>query len=527
MDRNFHTDDFERLLREKSNEFRMYPSKRIWHSVYNNIHPGRKWPSVAMSILLITALFLVGYLNTKNTNSYAASQKNLPDQKIVSQARSPQSVSKNMFDYTAVSSHLTANTISSPKQEITTGLNYNNGITSSSNKKQAALLSSTPLTPKEAVAENARFHTDIISEENKLTTFSLNSTSVAVDAGDLKTPTTGEHDQLAPENPQSGVLALASLEKTSIHNLETLPVKNDLLTSYNNKQPSVTVPALALATSTNNIPATKKDNISAEDKEWIENYALYNRPAAKKWIGKLAWQIYATPSVVYRSLYIDQNFGNTITTPLPISSLNEDINKAVNQKPSIGFEIGTGLLYQVVKGVKLKAGIQLNYTRYTAEAYQNTHPVATKLTMHDYETGMAYEVYRTTPYSNKNGLEFTKLHNETFQLSLPIGADLKLWGNDYLQWNVGVTVQPTYVPFGKSYLISSDKRNYIKETSMINRWNVNAGVETFISYKADNGLTYQIGPQFRTQLFSTNIKQIAVQEKLLNYGLKFGISKNF
>src|SRR5436190_10887165 len=102
MDRNFHTDDFEQLLREKSNEFRMYPSKRIWHSVYNNIHPGRKWPSVAMSILLITALFLVGYLNTKNTNSYASSQKNLPDQNIVSQAQSSQSVSKNVFDYTAI-----------------------------------------------------------------------------------------------------------------------------------------------------------------------------------------------------------------------------------------------------------------------------------------------------------------------------------------------------------------------------------------------------------------------------------------
>src|SRR6188768_3370198 len=69
MDRNFHTDDFERLLREKSDEFRMYPSKRIWHSIYNNIHPGRKWPSVAMSITLISALLITGYLNTNNAVS--------------------------------------------------------------------------------------------------------------------------------------------------------------------------------------------------------------------------------------------------------------------------------------------------------------------------------------------------------------------------------------------------------------------------------------------------------------------------
>jgi len=75
MDRNLHTDDFVRLLREKSDEFRMYPSKRIWFSIYNNIHPCRKWPSVAMSITLISALLLVGYLNTNNAASSSAKEK--------------------------------------------------------------------------------------------------------------------------------------------------------------------------------------------------------------------------------------------------------------------------------------------------------------------------------------------------------------------------------------------------------------------------------------------------------------------
>ena len=58
MDRKFHTDDFERLLKEMSDEFKMYPSKRIWNSIYNNIHPQRNWPSVGMSISLIFTLIL-------------------------------------------------------------------------------------------------------------------------------------------------------------------------------------------------------------------------------------------------------------------------------------------------------------------------------------------------------------------------------------------------------------------------------------------------------------------------------------
>ena len=59
---------------------------------------------------------------------------------------------------------------------------------------------------------------------------------------------------------------------------------------------------------------------------------------------------------------------------------------------------------------------------------------------------------------------------------------------------------------------------------MLTRWNFNAGFETFVSFKS-NGLTWQIGPQFRKQLFTTNSKTFAVEEKLLNYGIKFGVSK--
>jgi hypothetical protein len=196
----------------------------------------------------------------------------------------------------------------------------------------------------------------------------------------------------------------------------------------------------------------------------------------------------------------------------------------VIHKASYGFEIGTGVNYSVWAWLTLKAGLQFNYTRYNAEAFQNTHPVTTRITMHDYETNSSYEETRATPYSNKSGLEQVNLHNETFQVSIPLGMDLRLLGNETLQWRVGATIQPTYVPAGKSYLISSDRRNYVKETSMINRWNLNAGFETFLSYKAPNGIRFDLGPQYRRQLFTTNNRQIAVEEKLYGIGLKFGVS---
>ena len=63
---NYNIDNFEKLLKEGSDEFKMYPTKRVWHSIYNNIHPGRRWPSIAMCITLISILLLVGFLNTHN-----------------------------------------------------------------------------------------------------------------------------------------------------------------------------------------------------------------------------------------------------------------------------------------------------------------------------------------------------------------------------------------------------------------------------------------------------------------------------
>jgi hypothetical protein len=292
---------------------------------------------------------------------------------------------------------------------------------------------------------------------------------------------------------------------------ESLQVKNSNLVVItdvkNDNNKALNIP---LTNNKAELPS-KENNMSDEEKAWVENFALYNRPAPKKWAGKLKWQMYITPSVVYRELK------NSIAT-------QPDINTEVSQHPSFGVEIGGGILYPVFKGINLKTGIQFNFTRYNTDGFANSHPVATSITLTT-ATGQLYQGYRSTPYSNNDGITPLKLHNETYQISLPIGMDVKLAGNDNLQWNIGATIQPSYIVGGRSYLISTDKRNYVKETDFINRWNLNAGFETYISYKTDNGFTLQFGPQFRKQIFTTNSKQYTVEEKLTNYGFKFGISK--
>ena len=545
MDRNFHTDDFERMLREKSDEFRMYPSKRIWHSVYNNIHPGHKWPSVAMCITLISALLLVGYLNTRNANSYTGIKKfNSNDQTIAFNQIKP-----TQFFAPIIIADGTSG--ADPLIKYTSdNSNKFKGKESFKNSKSVKSFLFTQATPSnqqtiKLVEESPSLSINISSEDDLLP-INSNDKKANVELTINNQPSTQEGEIYIKSQKELSTIAVSDLEQVNIGK-ETAETDNKSMAvksidhaveidldsysteEFNNHEvgnkAAIQIDKIVSSVEQLKLASNKIVIVGTADKNWIDNYALYNRPVPKKWANKLDWQIYATPSVVYRTLNNSSAFGNTLNaTPFAISSSNQNINSSVIQTPSLGLELGSGLNYLILKNVRIKGAFQLNFTRYNAHAFANSHPVATKLTMHNFETETLYEVYRSTAYSNNSGLESIKLHNETFQISLPVGVDLKLIGNERLQWNIGATIQPSFVAGGKSYLISSDRHNYVKETSMLTRWNFNAGFETFVSFKS-NGLTWQIGPQFRKQLFTTNSKTFAVEEKLLNYGIKFGVSK--
>ncbi|MDB5198127.1 MAG: hypothetical protein JWO92_90 [Chitinophagaceae bacterium] len=66
MERKFYSENFEKFLKGHADQFKMTPSKKVWHGIYNDLHPGRRWPSVAMSMVFIFTLVIIGHLNTNN-----------------------------------------------------------------------------------------------------------------------------------------------------------------------------------------------------------------------------------------------------------------------------------------------------------------------------------------------------------------------------------------------------------------------------------------------------------------------------
>src|SRR5690606_34620470 len=103
---------------------------------------------------------------------------------------------------------------------------------------------------------------------------------------------------------------------------------------------------------------------------------------------------------------------------------------------------------------------------------------------------------------NFSGYFAEDLKNQYYQLSVPVGLELRVLGSDKFQFNVAGTIQPTYLLNKNTYLITNDYKNYTREPSLVRKWNVNAGTEAFISYSSGD-LKWQVGPQFRYQLLSS------------------------
>lgn len=77
----FNMTNFEQSLKEHADDFTIVPSRRVWQGIYNDMHPGKKWPSIPMTFMLLLTLLGIGYLNHTPINQVQQdinlNQKNL------------------------------------------------------------------------------------------------------------------------------------------------------------------------------------------------------------------------------------------------------------------------------------------------------------------------------------------------------------------------------------------------------------------------------------------------------------------
>jgi hypothetical protein len=563
MEKSFYTDgNFERLLREQTDRFTMQPTKKVWHSVYNNLHPARRWPSVAISLLLVVSILLLGYLNKTNSSekgsSLTAAVKQLPATAVAVQSSIHSAINiPSDNNNTTVPRNNTAaarqpnnraphnNITANAPQRTGAVTTHNNRRTGAGNTVAANSNNNTVNTGSTTIAETGNTIAANTGNNNRLpvaaglvsgTTEAPLQTAAEIKGVSASANTIAETGMTASaaagtvtSSTENGIAESSAAEKD-------ITVDNNLLkqagsnTSTNPAEPAKNARDMAkLKTAA----SMKTALITTEDKAWMDDHAFYNKRNRGRWKNKLSWNVYATPSVSYRVLFDNTKSGENgpaVPSFPPRLLSDKEIESNVTHKPGPGLEIGAALVYAISKKWRIKAGVQANYNSYAVYANEIAHPFSTTLSLNNLHTGNLDVESRFTSISNIEGGRNNRLNSYSYQLALPVGFDYKIKGNNTISWYAGASLQPSFVLGGNAYLLSADRQAYAEtkgdDKSMMRKFNLAFGAETFVSYKKGN-YTFMAGPKLRYQLLTTNSNAFTVGEKVYNFGLSLGVLKNF
>jgi hypothetical protein len=465
MKRNFDNREFEQYIKRNADQYRMMPSEKVWKGISNNLHTRKRWYGLGLILLLLGTAVSVTWVMV----SYPVSQK----QGVISD--------KN---------------VKSP--EVSQAIKQNR-------TKPTIAIGSIPTFDKPGI------------DDKSIAAKSFADLAINITPGVTPVLVAESNNPFAqsPEKPLHNITDEIKPDRLQITDLS--PVVPVYVIPADNKT-SFTDPL--------NISAEAKSNPDAHPLT-IENIATGAYAKKQSFKKRVIWQLFFTPTVSYRKLSDNKSFKNSNFFfnnqgyGYPFTS-SADVNTAVTHKPDIGLELGFSAGYLLSKTVKLTAGLQFNINRYDIRAYIYNREPAT-ITLNGGSGNNSVTTW--TSYRNYNGYKSDWLKNFYFSVSAPVGAQIRLFGNNKTNYGVAGTIQPTYILRDRAYLISTDYKNYAEVPDLIRHFNVNTSFETFISYKTRN-TRWQIGPQVRYQVLSSFQNKYPIKENLFDFGLKVGISLN-
>ena len=497
MEQHFNQEeDFELFLKESTDDFKMYPSRKIWYSLYNGLHPAKKWPSLAVSLFLISVMLYLGVSN--NNNIY---------KKIDNKQKIASIIADHYFEDIP--------TFTFPKQ-------LHKAAVDNAKKSYLTIVSTSP---EAFIIEDVPIVTLLAPE-----ILPLAITVTANNANELQATGSEVFDNSQSKTTKAIIASQNTSNNSSFNNNDNNDDNNDeqakLVSSATQKE---FADKPIVKTAVNNF---KDDNYTLDTKRWVENFAFENKKSRSSFKRKSSIQYYITPSVGFRWL-VKKNDVNAVNASTQAiinvgqTQANININDQVTQRFAANFEAGVALHYSLSNRMRLKYGLQFNYTNYIIHATELPHSTQTQIAVFNSSTNSFSQIDRSSNFVNTINSNKSTLNNSTTQLAIPVGADYKIAGKGKLKWYAGATIQPTFIIGASTFAISADVKNYIQEEALLRRFNANAGLETFVTYNTGNGIILNLGPQVRYQLRSSYVKEYIYSEKLYNFGLKIGLSKSF
>ncbi len=480
MESNFNNKDFEQFVKQNTDQYRMFPSEKVWDNINNTLHTRRRWYGIGLTLLLLTTgvvtwvmlLSPSGKKQLLTSNTTIASSKKSNGQKaqkieaiIIAPAKSASSKVPG-----GISGNLPNNLFLA---DVTTQLNNEN-----------------------------EFLPDVVQPEIKPVTSTIINQPEVVAA----TPAPVYAKEVIRNKPE--VTSIASSPANLAQN------NNVYYESYTQKGEATT-------TLSDNQSSEKKDIYPLSIESVVNSYQKISKRK------RLSWQIYFLPTVSYRKLVENKPFiANTQqisgSSPLNYVVATDDVNNVVTHKPDIGLELGFNVGYPIGKNVKLTTGLQLNVSKYDIKAYPYQQEDARLALTNDNGSASV----STIQANYRNFESYTKpdwLSNFYISASLPVGLDVNVTDTRKTTYlGIAGTIQPTYILGDRAYLISTDFKNYAEVPSLTRKWNVSTSFEVFAGYTTGK-IKWKVGPQVRYQLLSSFEKRYPVKEHLIDFGLKVGV----
>lgn len=465
MENSFNNRDFEQFVKQNADQYRMFPSEKVWKNIHHSLHIRRRWYGIGFALLLLTT----GAVTWVMLNPAKRVQTTIP---AVAQNKTTKQEINSPNVFIAVNKPVKSN---------------NHFISNAENLNNRIFLTEAISNPENNTEDIAAVSLKKIDDRAATSTVISSVLNSKTNTVSVRQPVTSKSVIIADNNEHKNIFPVVAENK-----------------------------ATEKSTPDSKINEGKKD-IYPMTIESVVNSFIHHK--AKK---RLSWEVYFSPTISYRKLGENKDFINSAavtSNSLTYYTAISDINSLVTHKPDIGLQLGFKAGYPVSKSLKILAGLQFNVSKYDIRAYTYSPEVATIAL----NTGTgSNSVSAFTNYRNFNGNNAGWLRNLYYSASIPVGVDLKLTGSAKTKIGIVATIQPTYILGDRAYLLTTDYKNYVEMPSLTRRWNISGGVEAYAGISTGK-IQWKIGPQFRYQMLSSFKNTYPVRENIFDFGLKVGI----
>src|ERR1700686_4306703 len=86
MENNNNNRDFEQFVKQNADQYRMFPSEKVWQGIHNTLHTRRRWYSIGLGLLLLTtgaAVSWVMFSSSPKNEKTSTGQSVIPQNNLV------------------------------------------------------------------------------------------------------------------------------------------------------------------------------------------------------------------------------------------------------------------------------------------------------------------------------------------------------------------------------------------------------------------------------------------------------------